>query len=234
MSHVESAGQAVARVKYSAERRERTVAKANGDPAKIRRADFHHLRTVRNTRRQVRYNGAIPRLERSILGTTGSPETLERFRQLAKEIGEKAGQPVVVVEAVEESGNQLRQALVGDLTGAMHVRDSFSYGASVIRSKVKSPRLSASVLAGTEPLIQVTRDEDHWKIKRAGQPGDAFHVQVAKIELNESGDTTDPEEDFTVHDMGESNVLLGEEAIRASELFEPDLKTVLFLTGTVL
>ena len=87
MAHVESGGQAIARLQYSAERHERTVRKADGDEAHIRRADLHHLTTAHNTRRQVRYNGAIDRLDRAVLGTSGSPEVLQRFRELAKDIG---------------------------------------------------------------------------------------------------------------------------------------------------
>lgn len=233
MAHVESAGQAIARLNYSAERRERTFIKSGGNPDRTRRADFHHLRTVRNTRRQVRYNGAIPGFERGILGTTGSTETLEKFRALARDIGEKAGQPLLVVEDMRESG--VKRALVGELTGGVHVRDGFSSGRGFMRSTVKSAQLSASVLAETEPLVSVSGDGDGgWYVRSVEVPADPRHVSVAEIELDEWASTGDPEEDFEVTYPAEGTVLLGQEAITGSELFEPDLKDILMVTGAAL
>lgn len=226
MVHVESAGQAVDRLKYSAVRRERTIRRAGDDEARVRRAEMHHLGTVRNTRRQVRYNGAISPMERSVLGTTGSPETLERIQELTKGIGEKAGQPLIVVE--EREKGEVQKALVGELTGSVLVRSSFS---SIYWSSVERPQQTASVLAQSEPLVLVAREWGEWQVKEVGTPEDAY-VSLVEIELDEwatdwGNDVGDPERDFTVHYAPEDTVLLGEGAIRGSDLFEPDLKTVL-------
>lgn len=240
MSHVESAGQAVSRLKYSAVRHERTVGRAGDDADRVGRADIHHLMTVHNTRRQVRYNGAIDRMDRAVLGTSGSPETLARFRELAKDIGGRAGQPVVVVEARNDEGVQ--QAVAGELDGSVHIRDQFSAGKSgrgVMRSYVGRPHQEASLQAGTEPLIRFTRNEDDWRIAAVvGRERAVTHVSVADIVLDEVDPFDDPEADmdpeheFVFTDrVAEGAVFLGGEAIKGSELFEPDLKTIVSLAG---
>lgn len=237
MAHVESADQAVARLEDSAERHSRTIRKAHGDPAKIERADFHHLRTVRNTRRQVRFNTGISEPTRGVLGTTGSPEALRRIQK----VGDLAGQPLVVVEAVEDDESTLVQALVGKLTGGVQVRKGYFRDLSAVGNGRSLTRRSAAVFAETQPLLRVARDEisgeqvgeEWWRVSRVDteDPQDPGRVLIAEIELDERSDTTDPADDFEVHYADESTLFLGEEAVRGCELFEPDLKTILTLTG---
>ena len=239
MSHVESGGQAVARYEYSALRRERTVHRAGDDAERVRRADIHHLMTAHNTRRQVRYNGSIERMDRAVLGTA-SPAKILKFRELAWNIGSKAGQPVVAIEAKQDG--KVEQALVGRLDGSVHIGDTFSAGSSgrgVWPSKVRSGHQYAKLMADAEHGRRFTRDKGDWRVVAAEvEPDDVSMVAVADIVLNEVNPFDDPEADmdpeheavFTDH-VAEGAVFLGGEAIRGSELFEPDLKTIVSLSG---
>jgi hypothetical protein len=243
MVHVESSEQAVARLRDSAVRHERTVRRADGDKARIRRADLHYLMTAHNTRRQVRHNGGIDHIERAVLGTSGSPELLERFKELAKDIGGKAGEPVVVVEARQDEGVQ--QAVVGELNGSLHVYDSFSSGKDgkgVMRSSVSRPHQKAILEAGTEPLLRFVRDEGDWRISAVSEVRRlSTHVSIAEIGLDEIDPHDDlyddpearfvPEQEVAIHDhVADGAVLLGGEAIKGSELFESDLKMLISLS----
>lgn len=230
MAHIESVEQAMVRLEHAGERRERTIKKAQGDEGRVRRAGYHYLRTVRNARLQVRYNGALPRLERGILGTAGSPEEVKRYQELAKLVGKQANEPLVLVEGVSRDGSgRVQQALVGEVDGPLQVHASF-LGKGIPR-EIADPRQGATLVIPTTPMMRFYRDEEDWRIR--GVEDNGTHLEVASIALDEADNASgDPDRDATVYEAGvEQGLLVGEEAIRGSQLFEPDLKAILALAG---
>lgn len=238
MAHIESVGQAMWRLESAAERLERTVQRAGDDEDRVSRARFHHLRTSRNARLQVRFNGGLRGLERGILGAGGSPEDVERYRKLEKEVGEHADEPLVLVKSVSEDGDRLDQAVVGEVSGPLQIRASFL--GKGIPGDIREPRQQASLVIPTaDTLLKFVRDEEDWHIKGVEN---GSHLEVARIVLDEAANSThddegegefiaDPEKDVLIYEDG-ADLLVGAEAVRASELFEPDLKTILNLATT--
>ncbi len=227
MAHIESAEQAIERIENAAIVRDRTIFKANGDGQRISRAEFHYLSRIRNARKQVRYNAGINDLEQGVLGTTGSPKELEKFKALARQLGEQAGEPIVEVQEVRAGGEGVSRALVGEIDGSLHTWANFLH---ISPRSIPYPRQVATLQLAASRLTLFSLEEGEWHINSSKET----RVRTAEISLDEVPNSKiDPERDYRVYDHREEGlVLIGEEAIRGSGLFEPDLKFILELAGT--
>lgn len=226
------ADQALGQLEEASRYRQIATAKARRNPCIKAQADFYYLRAVREVRLGARLDGSMDDLDQAVLGTTGSTEALTRYRQLARQVGEQAsaeqsGGPVIDIEATTKDGNSVQRALVGRVSDRpMLVRANFLSGEAL---GIRAPQQRASLKMEAQRVKRYTHRDGDWHVSAAH--GDNVWMEMATIELDESLNRSfDPEQDYTVKDrVGQGKLLIGQEAIRASQLFEPDLQDILGL-----
>jgi len=91
--------------------------------AQLQAADRGHLNKIRELRRRIQADESLEPLTRAVLGATGSVEELERYRALAKKIGESAGQPLIMIYNKDRRSDQTKdsvtKAAAGIITGPL-------------------------------------------------------------------------------------------------------------------
>ncbi len=185
------------------------------------------LKAHRDMRWMAWHDYTQDELDRVVFGITGSREMLEKYRELARKVGQVIGQPVIKIRRITDGRSGSIDGLVYSTIGGI-ISDELSVGSSSLSRKEHGNNSGgghAYLNIPVNPLV-ATHDWQGFQTFSGEQVHHERVIEAAHLtDQSWNNRTNDPSNDF--YDAITEPPLIGYEEIYASPYFQKGLSKVM-------